>query len=249
MDICHIEEYWSSDAKNYGKIVKDELNSFRKEAWKALFQQNIPVNTKSILDIGCGPGFFSVLLAEMDFEVTGIDCSEKMLEKAKQNTFACDFIPHFIKMDCEKLDFPDNKFDVVVSRNVTWTLREPEKAYKEWQRVLRPGGKLLVFDANWHLHLYDKELARCVKNRYEKCFLEYGDAFENEEELPTNFNPKQLPLSFVCRPAWDARVLNLLEYEHIETKENIIEKLWSDKEKLLYGESPLFLISACKQNM
>jgi 2-polyprenyl-3-methyl-5-hydroxy-6-metoxy-1,4-benzoquinol methylase len=246
MEICHIEEYWSQDAVNYGKIIEHELNSFRKTEWKTVFQRNFPQKTKRILDLGCGPGFFSVLLAEMGFQVIGIDCAEGMLKAAKETAVTCDVEPLFLKMDCEKMDFPENSFDVIVSRNVTWTLRQPEKVYKECQRVLRPGGKLLVFDANWYLHLCDGKAASRVKKRYEKCLLQYGDVFESEEDLPMEFDPEELPLTSVYRPQWDVSVLQALGYVDVFAKENISETLWNAKEKLLYGESPLFFISANK---
>ena len=55
----------------------------------------------------------------------------------------------------DALDFEDGLFDVVVSRNVTWNLPEPERGYAEWARVLRPGGLIINFDANWYRYLID----------------------------------------------------------------------------------------------
>ena len=44
---------------------------------------------------------------------------------------------------------------MIVSRNVTWTLYDPIHAFKQWHHVLKPGGKLVIFDANWHLHQFE----------------------------------------------------------------------------------------------
>ena len=52
-------------------------------------------------------------------------------------------------LDAEKPEFPDATFDVVVSRNLTWTLPHAEEAYREWTRVLKKGGVLLNFDADY----------------------------------------------------------------------------------------------------
>lgn len=60
-------------------------------------------------------------------------------------------------MDGQNLEFADGTFDVVISRNLTWNLENPQKAYSEWQRVLKEGGVLLNFDANWYGYLYDAE--------------------------------------------------------------------------------------------
>ena len=51
---------------------------------------------------------------------------------------------------CTALRFADNTFDMIVSRNVTWNLEHPDRAYYEWMRVLKPGGVLLNFDASWY---------------------------------------------------------------------------------------------------
>ncbi len=57
-----------------------------------------------------------------------------------------------------------NSFDVIVTRNVTWNLPRPDLAYKEWLRVLKPGGVLYNFDADWYGHLYNEE----KRSGYEK---------------------------------------------------------------------------------
>ena len=51
-----------------------------------------------------------------------------------------------------------DSFDLIVSRNVIWNLEYPEEALAEWARVLAPGGRMVYFDANWYLYLYDEEL-------------------------------------------------------------------------------------------
>ncbi len=56
-----------------------------------------------------------------------------------------------LQEDFGALPFQDGTFDLVVSRNVTHIIREHLKVYGEWLRVLKPGGVLLIFDANWHL--------------------------------------------------------------------------------------------------
>ena len=58
----------------------------------------------------------------------------------------------YCQMDASHLAFADETFDAVVSRNLTWNLEDPEQAYKEWMRVLKKGGILLNYDANWYHH-------------------------------------------------------------------------------------------------
>ena len=60
----------------------------------------------------------------------------RMLEKAKENAGELCRNIHFQRMDAQKLEFADNTFDVVISRNLTWNLEHPDVAYREWVRVL-----------------------------------------------------------------------------------------------------------------
>lgn len=113
-------------------------------------EKQIPAGRRlKILDVGCGAGFFSILLAKEGHEVFGIDLTPEMIENAiqlaeEENADCC-----FQVMDAENPMFADETFDVVISRNLTWTLPNAEHAYGEWMRVLKTGGVLLNFDANY----------------------------------------------------------------------------------------------------
>ena len=80
-----------------------------------------------------------------------------MLNKAKQNAGDLNDKIKFRRMDAHNLEFDEGQFDLIVTRNLTWNLKDPEKAYKSWYKVLRKGGKMINFDANWYLHLFDEE--------------------------------------------------------------------------------------------
>ena len=125
------------------------------------------------LDVGTGPGFFACILSEEGLEVTAIDQSEGMLEVARENAKKLGVSPSFLRMNVNQLDFPDESFDLVVSRNVTWTLQYPDKVYASLKRVLKSGGMLLIYDANWYAHLYDPELMKKVRAREEAHFRKY----------------------------------------------------------------------------
>mgnify|MGYP000807176615 CR=1 FL=1 len=96
-----------------------------------------------MLDVGTGPGFFAIILAEMGFRVTAVDYTASMLEEAGRNAGALADKIDFRQMNAEKLTFADHSFDVLVTRNVTWNLHDPETAYGHWTRVLAPGGALV----------------------------------------------------------------------------------------------------------
>jgi ubiquinone/menaquinone biosynthesis C-methylase UbiE len=99
-----------------------------------------PVFGKHVLDVGCGDGVLSARLAQEGAQVTGIDNDPRMLEGARRRASSAKVRPTFIGGGAEALPFPDGSFDIVVAITVLCLLSDPEKAFREMARVLRPGG-------------------------------------------------------------------------------------------------------------
>lgn len=233
-----------SDGDGYNRYITDELNSFRKEAWKKQIGKHLNSKCMDILDVGTGPGFFACILSEEGHNVTGIDASDGMLQHAAENARRLDVHPVFRKMDVNHLDIPNDSFDLVISRNVTWTLEHPEKVYSEFKRVLRPGGKILIYDANWHMHFFDKDLMDRVKKHEEDYFKKYG-----KREVISSGDMDYLntaPLTSIIRPDWDNKVLTSLGME-VTIQTDVGSFVYEEWEKELYQESPLFEICAVKK--
>lgn len=243
-----INEEWTAASDNYCKIINDELNSFRAEAWMEQILVNAPDKPAlDILDAGCGPGFFSILLSRAGHRVIGLDGAEGMINHACANAKKYGASPIFMQGDCHALPFADNSFDLVVCRNVTHALRDHRQVYAQWRRVLRPGGVLLIFDANWHLMKTDAKIRREFAHREDECFKVYGGNFSGgEREVKDSEALLWHRLGTVLRPDWDVSVLKDAGLEDISFERDITEGLWDDKEKLLYGATPMFVLSAKK---
>lgn len=103
-----------------------------------------------VLDLGSGAGndcFVARAIVGEKGKVTGIDFSEDMLEKAKQNALKLGYSNvEFIKGDIEDIPLPDHSFDVVVSNCVLNLVPDKEKAFAEIMRVLKPGGHFCISD-------------------------------------------------------------------------------------------------------
>ena len=247
-----INERWTKGSDNYNKIIHDELASFRTEGWRKLIAAQTGNRPGlEVLDCGCGPAFFTILLAGARYRVTGIDAAEGMLEKARANMAEFGVEAQILEMDCHELTFPDNRFDLVVSRNVTHALRDHVTVYREWLRVLRPGGVLLIFDANWHLPHSSEEAYREAMERERKAIEVYGSDFsgntvfdENAEFAPGKRRPH--PLGDLHRPDWDCGILQAVGFEDITFDRDITGPLWDDKEKLVYGNTPMFMLRSVK---
>ena len=247
MDRTSQGRYWSEDADNYRRIIEAEFNSFRADAWLQLFSRELPPPPAVIADFGCGPGFFSVLLSRQGYQITGIDISQKMVAAAVQN--AARYIPNhpplFLHKDDGFSSFPNDVFDAVVTRNVTWTLLKPQAFYKQCRRVLKPGGRLLVFDANWNLPMFNPAASQRVEQRLQACLQQYGSTFDGPP-ISEPLDVSALPLSHHLRPQWDIPALISAGFTDVVAQTDITESLWDAKEKLLYGETPLFSVYARK---
>lgn len=145
-----IREYWSTRAATFDLSPGHEIFSDEERAaWQALFRRHLGTgDDRKALDLASGTGVISRLMHELDFEVTGLDFSEPMMERARDKARKLGLPLKFVAGDAESPTFPDASFDVAVTRHLVWTLPDPEAAFAEWFRVLKPGGTLLVVDAD-----------------------------------------------------------------------------------------------------
>ena len=249
--LSEIESYWTTRAEGYSEVNHKELEGMQKKAWLQTLESQFPKKKKEelkILDIGTGPGFFPVILAEAGYYVTAVDYTQEMLDTSKKNAGnLCKKIT-FYKMDAQNLKFEDESFDVIISRNLTWNLKDPKKAYREWQRVLKPGGKLLNFDANWYGYLYDEE----KRQAYEADRKSVKSENLDDHYLCTDIDRMekialQMPLSAIQRPSWDRKFLKKNGFGSVAVDTQIWERVWSQEEKLNYHSTPMFMISAVKE--
>ena len=144
-----IQRYWNHRYSGYSKVNQKELEGIQRERWKEQFKRLLPTNKNlKVLDIGTGPGFFTIILEELGYSnITGVDYSYKMLEVARENikTYGKENSSiQLMQMDAQNLEFEPESFDIIVSRNLTWNLEKPQQAYSEWLRVLKPKGALFI---------------------------------------------------------------------------------------------------------
>ena len=98
----------------------------------------------SCLDLGCGEGQITVELARItELEVTGLDIEPEVLELGRRYAQECSMDGsrlHWVCADVHSLPYPENSFDLIVSRGSMPFWRDHVQATKEILRVLRPGG-------------------------------------------------------------------------------------------------------------
>ena len=149
-------------------------------------------------------------------------------------------------MNAEELSFADGSFDVVVSRNLTWNLPAPERAYAQWTRVLKPGGLLLNFDANWYRYLYDAQAEERHRADRDKVRLTgTADDTAGTDVAAMEAIARQAPLSRRVRPQWDLQVLSSLGMRPAADPE-IWKRVWTREEWINNASTPMFLVAASK---
>lgn len=231
-----IEAYWNERSVDFSKLRLKELAGPCAPAWSGYLAARLPqARPLKVLDIGTGAGFFAILLSRMGHEVTGIDMSADMLHQAKQNVLAAGCRADFRRMNAQQLDFDMESFDVVISRNLTWTLPDAMQAYREWQRVLKFGGRLLNFDSDYGLMTFSRK-------------DDQVDVHANiRQELVTECNAikDELRISTHRRPAWDADFLRSLDMA-VEVEADIAPQVRVD-ENMKFDTLPLFAIIADKK--
>lgn len=245
--------YWTNRASGYSGVNQEELASNQKSVWRSVISRRIAARFPGkkpaqirVLDVGTGPGFFAIILAEMGYQVTAVDYTATMLEEARRNAGALLERIDFRQMNAEKLRFPAASFDVLVTRNLTWNLPHPEKAYAQWMEVLKPGGLLLNFDANWYRYLWDEEAKAAHAQDREN--LQASDV--RDETAGTDVNAmeaiaRQAPLSARNRPAWDLKVLRGLGMEAAADTE-VWKQVWTKEERINNASTPMFLVEGRK---
>lgn len=146
-----IKAYWSARAATFDQSPGHEIFSdAERAAWHALIERHLGLGEgRAALDLASGTGVISHLMDDLGYGVTGIDWSEAMLERARAKAASRGRAIRFHLGDAENTFEPDDSYDVVVTRHLVWTLVDPAACFREWLRVLKPGGRLLIVDGDF----------------------------------------------------------------------------------------------------
>lgn len=129
----------------------------------------------AVLDVACGTGELERLLVQNNpaQNIAGVDISEQMLTQAMQKLKAYPSVS-FKVGTASDLPFSDRSTDIVVSANAFHYFPHPETALAEMQRVLRPGGKIVILD--WCKDFFLCRICDWVLKRldpaYQQCYTE-----------------------------------------------------------------------------
>ena len=118
-------------------------------AWAKLLLPLMPSGSSEVVDLGCGTGSLSVLLAEAGHHVRGVDLAARMVSAATAKARAAGVAAEFVQGDAAEPPCAAASADVALARHVLWALPDPTSALEAWARLLRPGGRLVLVEGRW----------------------------------------------------------------------------------------------------
>ncbi|GAB7018358.1 class I SAM-dependent methyltransferase [Halostagnicola bangensis] len=112
---------------------------------EAVLEAITPLEDKDVLEIACGTGRFTVMLAAQGANVVGLDISAAMLQRGRQKAKQANVSENleFLRGDAGRLPFPDDHFDTVIAMRFFHLADDPEGFLREMRRVSRDQ---IVFD-------------------------------------------------------------------------------------------------------
>ena len=228
-----VADYWAQRVSQFSALRIKELNREKAGLWMHELETYLPEwSGLNILDIGTGTGFFAFLLAARGHTVTGVDLTADMIREAKHTAKLLSLPADFFVMDAEDPRFSPHSFDAIVTRNLTWTLPHLEKAYKRWHTLLKPGGVLVNFDAD-----YCREVQAPLPANHAHRQISAG-LMQEYESIKDVLRPMQC-----ARPQWDVALLNAAGFGEITVDTDVWKRIYG-KEDEFYNPTPIFTISA-----
>jgi len=140
------EKEWHGNTDYWAKIIRNNLDPFRTVITYKAVLRPIKKNKRrlKILDVGCGEGYLCRKLARLGHQVFGLDFCGGLIEKAKELERKKPLgIKYFIG-DLRKTNFPAAYFDVILSHQSLQEIENPEKAIREFSRIIKKEGKIIA---------------------------------------------------------------------------------------------------------
>lgn len=124
-----------------------------REAWRELVLDVAPRPPAVTVDLGCGTGSLSLLLAEAGLTVHGLDLSPAMVEVATMKIRAAGpAVEALVDLRVgDAADPPHERasVDLLVARHVLWVFDDPDAVLARWVSLLAPGGAMLLVEGRW----------------------------------------------------------------------------------------------------
>jgi SAM-dependent methyltransferase len=145
-----VRAYWDGEASTFDDEPDHGLTSdVARAAWWTLLSGLLPDPPVRVADLGCGTGSISLLLAEHGYDVTGVDLSPRMIERARAKARTRGLDVSYCVGDAGYPPWAPGALDVVFARHVVWALPQPRLALRRWAELLVTDGRLVLVEGRW----------------------------------------------------------------------------------------------------
>lgn len=213
-----IRDYWSVRAETYDLGRGHGIAQVgEREIWRDLIREKLGSGQgRKALDLATGTGEIAQLMNEAGFSVTGMDFTEPMLDRAKAKASLKNLPIRYILRDVEQTHEDADSYDVLVCRNLVWTLVDPAASFAEWFRVLRPGGLLMIVDAD-HISTTWADWLHKIWGRWFGAKPD-GHSLLTAEQWSNHFNiVRQLPFRTGAKAASVSGLLESAGFHEVST--------------------------------
>ncbi len=139
------KEEWKINADFWIKIIRENLDPFRLVVTnKAILEYLKNKRGLKVLDAGCGEGYLCRASVKLGHKTYGIDPCLELIKVAKDLEEKRPLGIKYFVGDSRKTQFPSSYFDVIISHQTISEVDNPEMAFKEFSRILRKKGKLIL---------------------------------------------------------------------------------------------------------
>ncbi|KRF16759.1 SAM-dependent methyltransferase [Nocardioides sp. Soil797] len=143
-------ELWDGQAATFDDEPDHGLRDpATRAAWRRVLDDVLPAEPVRVLDVGCGTGSLSVLLAEAGHHVHGIDFAPEMVARARAKASDAGVSATFDIGDAADPRLPRASYDVVLCRHVLWAVKDPVETIARWSDLLARDGILVLIEGSW----------------------------------------------------------------------------------------------------
>jgi SAM-dependent methyltransferase len=194
--------------------------------WQGVLRGLLPSPPAHVVDVSTGTGYLAFILAAAGYQGTGVEIADGMLRVALKKASETIGAPTFLGGDAMAPPLRPGSADVVVSRQVIWTLVDPACACASWFRLLRPGGRLVALHGS--PRSTEQRLPKGVANPQWKGTWESRYTPDVLENLPLRHNPTLDPAIAPAKAAGftDVRVVRLQAIEQFERENALRDLIW-----------------------
>ncbi|MFC5731062.1 MULTISPECIES: class I SAM-dependent methyltransferase [Nocardioides] len=140
---------WDAEAASFDEPADHGLSDPAiRETWLRLMLDTLPPAPARVVDLGCGTGTLTLLLAEAGYAVDGLDFSPAMVARARAKLAGVEGAT-VAEGDAAEPRLPLASYDVVLSRHVLWAMLDPTTALARWSALLRPRGRVVLVEGCW----------------------------------------------------------------------------------------------------